>query len=196
MTHASFHLVGKQALTIDKLINLVNGCTKTGETSFKTFTLISSAPLAFDDNKLSIKFSFLLYCYDRNIELSDKIINGWGNKLLKLRRIKRNGWSLVLLMFLSNNYKILINMFAIAEVSVSRVPSSLLSSVTFVDFWDLVRDISAFQISFDCWKYICLDCSREPWLKLIYLSCVGKHSTITTPHHCPLNPRFYLPLPR
>ena len=76
VTRASFHLVGKQALTIDKLINLVNGCTKTGETSFKTFTLISSAPLAFHEDKLSIKFSFLLYCYDRNIELSDKIING------------------------------------------------------------------------------------------------------------------------
>ena len=53
-------------------------------------------------------------------------------------------------------------MFAIAEVSVSRVPSSLLSSSTFIDFWDLVRDFSAFQISFgfplfssiDCWKYI------------------------------------------
>ena len=56
-------------------------------------------------------------------------------------------------------------MFAVAEVSVSRVPSSLLSSVIFVDFWDLVRDFSAFQIpygfplllSIDCWKYIRLD---------------------------------------
>ena len=40
VTHVIFHLVGEQPLRIDKLINLVNGCTKTGETSFRTFTLI------------------------------------------------------------------------------------------------------------------------------------------------------------
>ena len=56
VTRAIFHLVGKQPLCIDKLINLVNGCTKTGETSFRTFTLISSAPVAFEDDKLSINF--------------------------------------------------------------------------------------------------------------------------------------------
>ena len=39
VTRAIFHLVGKQPLCIDKLINLVNGCTETGETSFRTFTL-------------------------------------------------------------------------------------------------------------------------------------------------------------
>ena len=60
VTHAIFHLVGKQPLCIDKLINLVNGCTKTGETSFKTFTLISSAPVAFEDDKLSINFCVIL----------------------------------------------------------------------------------------------------------------------------------------
>ena len=57
VTRASFHLVGKQPLIIDKLINLVNGCTKTGETSFKTLTLISSAPVTFDDDKISINLS-------------------------------------------------------------------------------------------------------------------------------------------
>ena len=56
VTRAIFHLVGKQPLCIDKLINLVNGCAKTGETSFRTFTLISSAPVAFEDDKLPIKF--------------------------------------------------------------------------------------------------------------------------------------------
>ena len=56
VTRAIFHLVGKRPLCIDKLINLVNGCAKTGETSFRTFTLISSAPVAFEDDKLPIKF--------------------------------------------------------------------------------------------------------------------------------------------
>ena len=35
----------KQPLITDKLINLVNGCTKTGETSFKTFALITGIPV-------------------------------------------------------------------------------------------------------------------------------------------------------
>ena len=56
VTRAIFHLVGKQPLWIDKLINLVNGYKRTGETSFRTFTLISSAPVAFEDDKLSINF--------------------------------------------------------------------------------------------------------------------------------------------